>query len=37
MRNFVIQIAAVVLSTVARGQPHFVPHLTERMPPVNVP
>jgi hypothetical protein len=38
MRAVVILIVAVVaLSTIARGHPPFVPHPTERMPPVTVP
>jgi len=38
MRSIVIMIVAVVaLSTIARGHSHFVPHPSERMPPVNVP
>jgi hypothetical protein len=38
MRIILIMIIAIVtLSTIARGHSPFVPHPTERMPPVNVP
>jgi hypothetical protein len=33
----ILIVVAVALSTIAKGHSHFVPHPTERMPPVNVP
>lgn len=38
MRSIVaLMVAVIALSTMARGHSPFVPHPTERMPPVNVP